>query len=224
MSKAIMPHRPSMPLRALLTMLLLAHGIAFSAEPQTGFFAAGKDQIRYEIAGSGFPLVLVSGGSGMDLRQWDLIAPILAKSYRVIRYDPRGIGQSDNPTEKYSDAADLHELLEYLDVGNTILIGLSSSGGFVLEYALQYPAGVAGIIAAAPLIPGFQFSGEMLARLQIFSNSAEAGRKSFLNSMFDDPHFIPAPLDRSIRSGARQNMGMNIKFEHRKISYRLGIT
>lgn len=173
------------------------------------FIASGNDNIYYEISGQGFPLVLVSGGSGMDLRQWDLIEPALAESYRVIRYDPRGIGKSDNPSVKYSDAADLDRLLDHLELDRVGLIGLSSAGGFALEFAVQYPQRITGVVAAAPFIPRFEFSNEMLTRLDDFNQAAALGREPFLDSMFADSHFIPAPLDRSVRSSARENMGYN---------------
>jgi pimeloyl-ACP methyl ester carboxylesterase len=92
--------------------------------PRPGYLTLGDDKIYYDVAGGGFPLILVSGGSGMDLRQWDRISPSLAKTYQVIRYDPRGVGMSDNPTARYSDAADLIELLDHLGLDRVALIGL----------------------------------------------------------------------------------------------------
>ena len=78
------------------------------------FLALDGDQLYYDVSGHGFPLVLVSGGSGMDVRQWDLVTPALSRSNRVIRYDPRGIGKLDNPSVEYSDADDLDRLLTHL--------------------------------------------------------------------------------------------------------------
>ena len=191
-------------------LVLVASGCGKSSDaPRTGYLALGEDKLYYEVSGQGFPLVLVSGGSGMDLRQWDLIAPTLAESYRVIRYDPRGIGRSDNPTDKYSDAADFNSLLEHLELDRVGVIGLSSAGGLVLEIAIQYPQRIAGVVAAAPFVPGFEFSDKMLVRLNNFNQAAERGRENFLDRMFEDPHFIPAPLDSSVRVAARENMGYN---------------
>jgi pimeloyl-ACP methyl ester carboxylesterase len=191
-------------------LVLVTSGCGESSDaPRTGYLALGEDKLYYEVSGQGFPLVLVSGGSGMDLRQWDLIAPTLAKSYRVIRYDPRGIGKSDNPTVRYSDAADLNSLVDHLELDQVGLIGLSSAGGFVLEYAIQYPQRITGLVAAAPFVPGFEFSDTMMARLDLFNQAAEKGRESYLDKMLADSHFIPAPLERSVRVSARENMGYN---------------
>ena len=173
------------------------------------FLVVGGDKLYYEESGKGYPLVLVSGGSGMDLRQWELVSPALADRYRVISYDPRGVGRSDNPTVEYSDIVDLDALLNHLTLDRVALIGLSSSGGIVLEFATQYPKRVSGVVAAAPFIPGFKFSQAMLNRLDRLNKAAQESRESFLDAMFEDPHFIPAPLDASVRSIARNNMAYN---------------
>ena len=175
----------------------------------SGLLDLGEDQLYYEVSGKGFPLVLVSGGSGMDVRQWERIVPVLAQNYQVISYDPRGIGKSDNPSARYSDTADLKRLLDYLTVDRVGLIGLSSAGGFVLEFAIQYPERVSGVVAAAPFIPGFEFSQTMLTRLDIINRAAQEGREPFLDAMFEDAYFIPAPLNASVRSIARDNMAQN---------------
>ncbi len=174
-----------------------------------GTFEIGDDQLNYEDFGQGFPLVLVSGGSSMDLRQWADVIPTLADEYRVITYDPRGIGKSDNPTARYSDSADLEKLLDHLQLDRVGLIGLSSAGGFVLEFAATRPDRVAGVVAIAPFIPGFEFSSSMKARIEKFNLAAEKGRQPFLDSIFADPHFIPAPINFSIRQKARKIMGEN---------------
>ncbi len=175
----------------------------------SGLLDLGEDHLYYEVSGDGFPMVLVSGGSGMDMRQWERIVPVLAQNYQVISYDPRGIGRSDNPSVRYSDATDLERLLDYLKVDRVGLIGLSSSGGFVLEFAVRYPERVSGVVAAAPFIPGFEFSETMLTRLDNINRAAQEGREPFLDAMFEDSHFIPAPLNASVRSVARDNMAQN---------------
>ncbi len=172
----------------------------------TGFLALGNDRLYYEVAGAGVPIVLIGGGSGMDLRQWDRVQALWTPDYRVIRYDPRGVGRSDNPTARYSEADDLAQLLDRLELARVAVIGLSSAGGLALEFAIQHPGRVAGVVVSAPFVPGFSFSDEMMIRLNRFNEAARAGREPFLDAMFEDPHFMPAPLDRAVRGKARQNM------------------
>ena len=198
-------------LPSLLLAIALACGSCQAPLPvrETGRHSFGDDQIHYQISGRGFPLVLVSGGSGMDLRQWDQVAIALSSRYRLIFFEPRGIGQSDNPTVPYSDTQDLAKLLDHLQLEKVVVIGLSSAGGFVLEFAVEHPQRVVGVVAASPFVPGFEFSEAMLVRLERFNHAAQEGREPFLDEMFQDPHFIPSPLDPSIRRVARENMSEN---------------
>ncbi len=144
------------------TLLLVATVYVTNSSASTSdYLALGNDRIYYEDVGQGFPLVLVSGGSGMDLRQWDRVTPDLSESFRVIRIDPRGIGKSDNPTVGYSDTDDLVNLLDHLGLDRIGLIGLSSSGGFALEFAVQYPERLTGVVVAAPFVQGFEFCEQL---------------------------------------------------------------
>jgi len=209
MSNPVMMRAAILPLQFLLVNLLLPGCAELDRESAAGFLVIGQDQIYSEVSGHGFPLVLVSGGSGMDLRQWSSVVPALAEDFYLVAYDPRGIGKSDNPTAQYSDIADLEQLLDHLGLDRVGLIGLSSAGGFALEFAVEKPERVAGVVASAPFVPGFEFSQGMLNRLQVFSQAAQKGRESFLDSMFEDPHFIPAPTNASARPIAREIMAEN---------------
>lgn len=197
------------PLRRILPFFVVAGCVLHANSTAADILAIGDDKLYYEVSGRGFPLVLVSGGSSMDLRQWSGIIPELSTDYLVIAYDPRGIGKSDNPTVRYSDSADLEMLLDSLGLDRVALIGLSSAGGFVLEFAATRPNRVAGVVAIVPFIPGFEFSPSMLTRIEQFNLAAQKGREPFLDSIFKDPHFIPAPMNPSIRKKAREIMGQN---------------
>lgn len=186
------------------TVLLLV--LAVSAGAHAEYFVNEVDRRHYEITGHGHAIILVGGGGGMDARQWEFVAPGLAESHQVIKFEPRGVGRSDNPTVKYSDTADLNMLLDHLQLDRVTLIGVSSAGGFALEFAIQYPDRVARVVAAAPFVPGFEFLESMMTRLDDFNQAAQQGRDLFLDKMFADPHFIPAPLDRTIRNLAREIM------------------
>ena len=80
----------------VLLLIVATDCLAARSDYSAEYLSLGEDRIYYEVSGQGFPLVLVSGGSGMDLRQWDRITPTSSESYRVIRYDPRGI-ELDHP-------------------------------------------------------------------------------------------------------------------------------
>jgi 3-oxoadipate enol-lactonase len=67
-----------------------------------------------ETAGAGFPLVLISGGGVLDRRGWDEEFGTLAADCQVVRYDVRGIGRSERPTESFSHSVG-GELAKALD-------------------------------------------------------------------------------------------------------------
>lgn len=203
--------RPSGWLFVILLVFSMISLKASAQDPgkQSGFFMSGPDKLYYEISGSGPALLIPSGGSGMDLRQWDAVVPALSKTHMIIAFDPRGIGKSDNPTAKYSDASDMNMLLNHLGLDRIGLLGLSSSGNLVLEFASRFPEKIVALVAASPFLPSFKFSDDMNERLNQFNQAANEGKEPFLNRMLDDPHFFPAPLDRSVRVFARENMGYN---------------
>ena len=165
--------------------------------------------IYYEVSGEGCPVVLIAGGSGMDLRQWDDVFHSLAGQFRTSRYDPRGVGRSDVPSSPYSDADDLTALLDELGMEEAALVGISSAGGFALEYSLEVPERSLTVIASAPFVPGFELSDAMASRVARIGKAAQEGKEPFLEAMLTDPHFIPSPLRPAVRPRARANMGEN---------------
>ncbi|MGH3973137.1 MAG: alpha/beta fold hydrolase [Pseudonocardiaceae bacterium] len=93
--------------------------------------------LYYEDHGSGQPVILIHGWP-LSGRSWEPQIPALvADGYRVITYDRRGFGASSQPWDGYdyhTFAADLHTLIEYLDLTGVTLIGFSMGGGEVARY------------------------------------------------------------------------------------------
>jgi non-heme chloroperoxidase len=98
-------------------------------------------EIHYEDQGSGNPIVLIHGYP-LDGNSWERQErELLAGGYRVISYDRRGFGRSSQPTVGYdydTFAADLHALLEHLDLTDTVLAGFSMGSGEVTRYLGTY--------------------------------------------------------------------------------------
>src|SRR5581483_1434797 len=77
---------------------------------------------------AGAPVVVFACSLGATLATWAPQAAALARRFRVVRYDPRGHGQSPVPPGPYALAelgADLVGLLDRLDVERAHLCGLS---------------------------------------------------------------------------------------------------
>jgi pimeloyl-ACP methyl ester carboxylesterase len=114
-------------------------------------------EIHYEDHGAGQPVVLIHGYP-LSGRAWDKQAPALLEAgYRVITYDRRGFGQSSQPAAGYdydTFAADLHALLEHLDLRDVVLVGHSMGTGEVTRYLGRYgSARVAKGVLVAPIPP-----------------------------------------------------------------------
>jgi len=109
--------------------------------------------LHYIVEGSGPPVVLVHAFQ-MDAREWDEVVPLLAKSWRVIRYDVRGHGRSVSVTHPVAAHDDLRDLLDELHVPRASLVGLSMGSGIVLDAALAYPGRVDRVVMVSPTVAG----------------------------------------------------------------------
>ena len=92
----------------------------FATELKNGFMKIGNDKIYYEESGEGDVVILVHGGD-CDRRMWDEQFNYLSMSYRVIRYDARGFGKSDKPSEEYSAYDDLSFLIDSLNLRDSFV-------------------------------------------------------------------------------------------------------
>jgi hypothetical protein len=80
----------------------------------SGYINVDGGKLFYEIAGKGENIVLLH--DGMVHREiWDEQFPVLARNYRVVRYDRRTYGKSSDPQAPYSDIEDLNQLFIQLN-------------------------------------------------------------------------------------------------------------
>ncbi|HEY5754120.1 MAG TPA: alpha/beta hydrolase [Chthoniobacterales bacterium] len=110
-------------------------------------------RLYYELQGGrGIPLVLVHG-SWDSHHDWDLVAPALAESFRVLTYDRRGHSQSERPGGQGSaseDVADLAALIEHLGLAPAWVAGNSFGASIALRLAGEHPELFRGLIAHEP--------------------------------------------------------------------------
>lgn len=107
-------------------------------------------KLYYEEIGKGEPLILIHGHS-FDRTEWDPQFFVLAKKYRVIRYDLRGYGWSSMPSEnqKALHADDLKALVDQLHIAKAHIAGLSLGGFIVTDFLALYPDRLLSATAAS---------------------------------------------------------------------------
>ena len=108
-------------------------------------FAERPDaRIWWDQSGTGDPILLIMGHAyGADM--WHRTAPELAASYRVIRFDNRGIGRSSDPPGPYPVqlmADDALAVLDAADAASAHVYGVSMGGFIALQLALDHPGRV----------------------------------------------------------------------------------
>lgn len=87
--------------------------------------------------------VLLHHGMAKSHKMWFAWVPIIARHYRVIRYDMRGMGQSGVPEPGYpwtldNFAKDLAEVADKLELDRFHLIGETVGGSISMRYATQH--------------------------------------------------------------------------------------
>jgi non-heme chloroperoxidase len=162
----------------------------------------GSIELYYEDHGSGPPVVLIHGYP-LSGRAWEKQVPMLLDDgRRAITYDRRGFGRSSQTAVGYDYdtlAADLHVLMESLDLRDVVLVGHSMGTGEVTRYLGRYgSARVAKGVLISPIppfllqaadnpegVPASVFDGFMQSARQ----DSAAWMKSFLDTFFNIDKF-----------------------------------
>ncbi len=107
-------------------------------------------RIYWDEQGSGEPLLMIMGLS-YPSDMWHRSRPVLAKQFRTIALDNRGVGQSDAPPGVYPIAlmaSDAAAVLDAARVESAHVFGASMGGMIAQEFALQYPKRVRSLVLA----------------------------------------------------------------------------
>jgi pimeloyl-ACP methyl ester carboxylesterase len=107
-------------------------------------------RIWWEEEGEGEPLLMVMGLS-FSLAMWRDLRTIMARHFRAIVFDNRGVGKSDVPLRPWSMrtmARDAVAVLDAAGVQAAHVLGVSMGGMIAQELTLLYPARVRKLILA----------------------------------------------------------------------------
>ncbi len=163
-------------------------------EPVEGKTASG---IAYDVRGSGPTVVLIHGGI-LDRRMWNEEAHEWAPRFRVVRYDLRGHGQSDNISGPFSAVDDLAAVLDAVRASRAHLVGLSLGSRVALDFALTHPRRVDRLVLAGPFPSGMPVT-ERVPGLDSLIAAARRGDTQRAAAITADMPAFAVPPDKVLR-------------------------
>lgn len=172
---------------------------------------APDEHLYYEVRGAGEPVVLIHGGFG-DRRMWDDQFDVLAREFRVVRYDHRGFGRSTPPDTTYSPARDLELLLDHLDIDSAHVVGNSLGGSLAIAFALLHPERVRSLTVVAAGADGYEYPQAEIDSIMAVVEAMQAGRSEealqrwLANPMLAVANTMPGVrerVQRMVRDNAR---------------------
>lgn len=143
-------------------VLLTACSNGTAAVTLDGRFRSGMESVNgtrlhYVMGGQGTPVVLLHGFPE-TWRAWRKVMPSLAADHTVVAVDLRGAGQSaleKSGYDKETLAADVHQLVERLGLGDVSLVGEDFGGQVAYAYARMYREQVRRLAVVEAGVPGF---------------------------------------------------------------------
>jgi len=110
-------------------------------------------RLYVDVDGAG-PAVVLAHGFGGSARNFGPQMRALKDRYQVVRYDARGHGRSDAPSEPeaYTPAAfvvDMGRALDEVGASSAVVGGLSMGAGTALRFAAAHPDRVRGLVLSA---------------------------------------------------------------------------
>jgi 3-oxoadipate enol-lactonase len=106
--------------------------------------------LHHVIEGDG-PWITVAHSLASDLGLLEAQAKLLAKRFRVLRFDIRGHGASPAPAPPYSMqglAGDVQALFDRLGITETAWLGVSLGGMIGLTHAIRHPGVITRLVVA----------------------------------------------------------------------------
>ena len=176
-----------------------------NGSPSQGIADINGTRLYYEVAGTGHTVVFIHGFT-LDTRMWDDQFESFAQQFQVLRYDLRGFGKSAVPTgDEYSHVEDLKALLDWLEIKQAYLVGLSKGGAVALDFTFTYPRMVDALVLIDTVLLGFDWSAEGEARDGlVWEEAAKGGIPAAKVSWLAHPLFVPAQRQQAIAARLAQ--------------------
>ena len=196
---------------------------------RNAFAPIGGAHLRYEIAGTGPPFVMIHAGVA-DSRQWNNEFARFSGRFRVIRYDQRGHGRSEPVAGEFSALDDLVGLLDFLDINEPVIaLGCSMGGSLAMDFALAHPARVRALIMVGSGPSGLQIDVKEHPEMANAVKAYEAGDLDLVAELetrvwFDGMGRAPSDVDQEMRALAFEMNRLALTHDVKRLGKRVTAT
>jgi pimeloyl-ACP methyl ester carboxylesterase len=148
----------------------------------------GGVRLAYEVRGEGEPLLLIHG-LGYDRLGWGPLPDLLARDFKVVVFDNRGVGDSDVPEGPYAVSQMVEDAIAVLDaagIERTHVLGVSLGGYIAQEFALAHPERLDRLVLASTAPGGTRSVPMPAAGLEAFGRFPTMEREAGLRLMVEN--------------------------------------
>lgn len=173
----------------IISTFIFSSMVSSGQVSNSGYISLGDDSIFYETAGSGNVILFIHDGM-LHSELWNDQFSFFSNDFEVIRYDRRGYGKSSPATGTYTHLNDLETLFKQLKIDSAILFACSSGGALVIDFAIENPQKVNGLVLVGAVVGGFSYTSHMLNRGGHLPDSFENDFEESIYYATDDPYEI----------------------------------
>ncbi len=171
--------------------------------------------VHFDDTGSGDTALVFVHGWSCDRSYWDAQVEPLSKTYRVVRLDMGGHGESGTDRQAWNIptfAQDVQAVVEKLDLQRVILVGHSMGGYVILEASKIMPDRVVGLIPVDSLheIKGPISQEQVDAFLKDMRDDFPVGVETFVRGQMFTEDADPELVDRIAADMAAGNPEVGI--------------
>lgn len=151
------------------------------ADPDSLFTMIDGIDFHYKTQGDGETALVLLHGFGASVYSWREVTPTLAETYTTYSYDRPAFGlterplewEDDNPYTLDASVTQLDTLMDIWGLDQAVLVGNSAGATVALQYTLEHPERVTGLILVDP---SFGSGGGMYSRYGWLLNTPQMQR------------------------------------------------